>query len=328
MNTFGERLRLTTFGESHGEAIGGIIDGFPSGFVIERDFIYQRMAERKPGKRATSARNEEDMPVILSGINADNVTLGTPVGFIIKNTDTRSEDYALLEHSFRPNHADYSYFMKYGIRDARGGGRASARETACRVFAGALCEQYLKTKNISINAWISQIGSTKGTPEEMMEIVERTRKDKDSIGGIVACEIKGLEAGLGEPVYNKLSSRLAFAMMSINASKGFEIGDGFEMATRNGSEVIDPFFKDNKGKICTRSNHNGGVLGGISTGMPLNFKVAFKPTPTIGMPVPLLHEDGTESVETINGRHDPCVAVRAVPVVRAMAALVIMDFII
>lgn len=326
MNTFGERLRLTTFGESHGPAIGGIIDGFPSGIKIDFDFIGQRMAERRPGQPGTSPRNEDDIPEFLSGISPAGITLGTPIGFIIRNKDTRSSDYGKLATAFRPNHADYTYHAKYGIRDHRGGGRASARETACRVVAGALAEQFLHERDINIEAHLCQVGSISGQYDALMAEVEKARMEKDSIGGIVCGTIIGVPPGLGEPVYDKLSARLAFAMMSINATKGFSIGDGFELAEKRGSEVIDEFYIDEEGKIRTNTIHSGGIQGGISNGMPITFKIAFKPTPTIGKPLPLLTEEGEIFREVIPGRHDPCVAVRAVPVVRAMAALVVADF--
>lgn len=334
MNTFGERLRLTTFGESHGAAIGGVIDGFPAGIKVDFDLLAGRMAERRPGQRATSQRKEDDQPEFLSGISPAGITLGTPIGFIIRNKDTRSADYGKLEKAFRPGHADYTYHAKYGIRDHRGGGRASARETACRVVAGALAEQFLLREGIKVKARLIAVGSkslpkdTDSYPpgEQLLEEVEKVRKERDSAGGVVEGVATGVPVGVGEPIYDKLSARLAYAMMSINAAKGFEIGDGFELARMKGSEAIDEFYLDN-GEIRTRSNHNGGILGGISTGMSIVFRVAFKPTPTIGKPLPLMSEEGAVFREEIPGRHDPCVAVRAVPVVRAMCALVIADFI-
>lgn len=326
MNSFGERLRLTTFGESHGPAIGGVIDGFPANIEIDFDLIARRMAERRPGRRGTSPRNEKDLPEFLSGINPAGISLGTPIGFIIRNNDTRSSDYGKLAESFRPNHADYTYQAKYGIRDHRGGGRASARETACRVVAGALAEQFLLQNNIEIESRLVKVGNVTGDMQTLLEEVERIRLEKDSVGGVVECTVYGVPSGLGEPIYDKLNARLAYAIMSINAAKGFSIGDGFDMAVRKGSEVIDKFYKDENGILRTHTNHNGGILGGISSGMPVTFTVGFKPTPTIGKPLPLITEKGEISTETITGRHDPCVAVRAVPVVRAMTALVIADF--
>ena len=325
MNTFGERLRLTTFGESHGKAIGGVIDGFPAGIRIDFDLLKRRMEERRPGQPGVSQRREEDMPEFLSGINDEGVSLGTPIGFIIRNRDVRSGDYDLLKDSFRPNHADYTYQAKYGVRDWRGGGRASARETACRVVAGALAEQLLAGKGITVEAYLSSVGEVSGDNVTLMEEVERVRKEKDSVGGIVTCVVSGLPAGVGEPIYDKLSSRLAGAMMTINAAKGFEIGDGFALAAKRGSEVIDEFYQTPEGEILTRTNHSGGVQGGISNGMPVEMRIAFKPTPTIGLSVPVMRESGASEKVVIPGRHDPCVAVRAVPVVRAMAALTIAD---
>ena len=334
MNTFGERLRLTTFGESHGVAIGGVLDGYPPGVSINYRHIERRMAERRPGQKVTSARREPDKPEFLSGISQEGVSLGTPIAFIIRNEDVRSDDYEKISHAFRPNHADFTYWAKYGIRDYRGGGRASARETACRVVAGALAEQLLIAQGITVTTWLSKVGTVEAPvdnpaqyDEKLLEEVERVRREKDSIGGVVSCSIYGLPPGVGEPIYDKLSARLAYAMMSINAAKGFEIGDGFDMAMRMGSEVVDEFYINNDGCAGTRTNHNGGVLGGISTGMPVEFRVAFKPTPTIGKPLPLLSEKGEEFTDVVQGRHDPCVAVRAVPVVRAMACLVVSDLI-
>lgn len=344
MNTFGTTLRLTTFGESHGAAIGGVIDGFPPRIKVDFDFIERRMAERRPGQPGTTQRKEDDRPEFLSGISPAGITLGTPIGFIIRNKDTRSADYTLLATAFRPNHADYAYQAKYGIRDHCGGGRASARETACRVVAGALAEQFLLEKAISIESRLVEVGSVKcdvphstesgdfeglafpAIPDVLMAEIEKARMEKDSIGGVVECVINGVTAGLGNPLYDKLSARLAYAMMSINAAKGFEIGDGFALARTRGSEVIDEFYVDDREGIKTHTNHNGGILGGISSGMPINFRVGFKPTPTIGKPLPLLTEEGEVKTVAVPGRHDPCVAVRAVPVVRAMAALVIADF--
>lgn len=328
MNTFGHKLRLTTFGESHGSAIGGVIDGFPANFKIDFDFLMKRMAERKPGQPGTTPRKEDDLPEFLSGISPDGITLGTPIGFLIKNGDTRSHDYNELAEMFRPNHADYTYQAKYGIRDHRGGGRASARETACRVVAGALAEQLLNERGVTIDAKLEKVGGMAGSHDLLMAEVEKARMERDSVGAVVACNILGLEPGVGEPVYDKLSARLAYAMMSINGAKGFEIGGGFELASKRGSETIDEFYKDSDGKIKTYTNHSGGIQGGISNGMPVSFRVAFKPTPTIGRSLPLINEKGETTQAVIPGRHDPCVAVRGVAVVRAMAALVVADFLI
>lgn len=328
MNTLGERLRLTTFGESHGVSIGGVLDGYPAGIRIDFELLKKRLAERKPGQAGTSQRREDDVPEILSGINEEGISLGTPIAFIIRNRDRRSNDYDKLADAWRPNHADYTYESKYGIRDHRGGGRSSARETACRVVAGALAEQLLLLHGVEIESRLMAVGGVEGEKSILMAEVEKARKTKDSVGGVVACRITGLPAGIGDPVYGKLSARLSFAMMSINAAKGFEIGDGFSLAARRGSEVIDRFVKGNDGKILTETNHSGGIQGGISNGMPIEFRVAFKPTPTIGLPIPIMTREGEEKIETLVGRHDPCVAVRAVPVVRAMAALTLADYII
>ena len=321
MNTFGEKIRLTTFGESHGPAIGGVIDGYPSGIRIDFDLLQRRMAERRPGQEMASQRREADIPEFLSGINDEGITLGTPIAFVLRNGDVRSGDYSALANAWRPNHADFTYQIKYGIRDHRGGGRASARETACRVVAGTLAEQLLLQDGVEIRAWLSEVGGVKGDRPHLLEEIEKARGDGDSVGGVVSCEIRGLRPGVGSPVYGKLSALLASAMMGINAAKGFEIGDGFDLAARRGSETVDEFYTEADGTVKTRANHSGGIQGGISNGMPVFFRVAFKPTPTIASPLPLLTENGETVVATLPGRHDPCVALRAVPVVRAMAAL-------
>lgn len=327
MNTFGQKLRLTTFGESHGPAIGGVIDGFPAGFRVDFDALAADMAARRPGQPGATQRREDDIPEFLSGLTPEGVTLGTPIGFIIRNRDCRSGDYGILAAAYRPNHADYTYQARYGLRDHRGGGRASARETACRVVAGSLAAQWLATQGIMVEARLVSVGQVTD-PALFMEEIERARAVRDSVGGVVEGTVTGLPAGIGNPVYGKLSSQLADAMMSINAAKGFEIGDGFALARARGSEVIDEFYKDDDGKIKTRANHSGGIQGGISNGMPVTFRVAFKPTPTIGLPLPLLTEEGEVVTRVVPGRHDPCVALRAVPVVRAMAALTIADAVI
>lgn len=325
MNTFGETLRLTTFGESHGPAIGGVIDGFPSRFEIDFDFIARRMAERRPGRPGVSQRREEDNPEFLSGISPEGVTLGSPIAFLIRNGDARSGDYESLRHAFRPSHADFTWQAKYGIRDHRGGGRASARETACRVVAGALAEQFLLKRGVSILARLERVGEATGDEEELMAEVERIRREGDSAAGLVSCEILGLPPGVGEPVYDKLNARLAYAMMSINAARGIEFGAGFDFLKMKGSQAMDVFYRADDGRILTRTNHSGGIQGGISNGMPVAFRVVFKPTPTIGQEVPLMTEEGKTVIGAVPGRHDPCVAVRAVPVVRAMAALTVAD---
>lgn len=356
MNTFGRTLRLTTFGESHGEAIGGILDGFPSGFAIDFSVIEEALERRRPGKsKLTSARDEKDYVRILSGVH-DGVTLGTPITFLIKNEGFHSQDYDGLSNIYRPGHADYTYSMKYGVRDARGGGRASARETAVRVAAGALAYEWLKTMGVEIFAYISSIGhleledsfwSLPSTPEyldylrsstkhilscpdkalseKMAQLIEQAREEGDSVGGVISCRVVGLPIGLGEPLYDKCSARLASAMMSINAVKGFEIGDGFRMSRCRGSEVSDEFYlKDNN--IRTKTNHSGGILGGITSGEDLTFRVAFKPTSSIRKVQQTVTTQATPIQLEIQGRHDPCVALRAVSVVEAMTALTLADF--
>lgn len=342
MNTFGERLRLTTWGESHGPAIGGVIDGYPSNVKIDFEAVQMAMAERRPGREGVSRRNEEDMPEFLSGISDDGYSFGTPISFLIRNKDVRPEDYGQLKDKFRPNHADYTYMRRYGIREWRGGGRASARETACRVVAGALAMQLLE--GIRIKAFLTDAGKAgekdllerlslnprlarEYEPDEEVKRaiaseIESAREAKDSVGGTVTCIIL-MPSGIGNPVYGKLNAKLAEAMMGINAAKGFEIGLGAALAHRRGSEVMDEFFTDIPGEMYTRTNYSGGIQGGISNGMPIFFNVHFKPTPTIGQPMPLMDYDSIPVKEVIKGRHDPCVAVRAVPVVKAMAALVV-----
>lgn len=353
MNTFGKNLTLTTFGESHGPAMGGVIDGFPAGYKIDFDALLKEVAKRRPGQSAlVTARKESDTPEFLSGISPDGITLGTPIGFIVRNSDHHSADYDEMAKVFRPNHADYTYIKRYGIRDHRGGGRSSARETVNWVVAGALASQWLETKGIRIEAVLSQVGPvTAGdifdglmtNPSEpfrlevnpdlslaMEEFVKETKKKGDSVGGRVSCLITGLPAGIGNPVAEKLHSRLAAAMMSINAAKGFEYGLGFRAASALGSATADRFLPSaSPGEpLATATDFSGGIQGGISNGMPVFFSVAFKPTPTLMMPLPTTDTDGRARTLNPAGRHDPCVAVRAVPVVKAMAALVIADFLV
>lgn len=351
MNTFGKHLTLTTFGESHGPAMGGVIDGFPPGFRIDFDALCQEVAKRRPGSSPlVTARNEKDMPEFLSGISPEGVTLGTPIGFIVRNADHHSSDYDGMARVFRPNHADYTYIKKYGIRDHRGGGRSSARETVNWVVAGALALQWLEAKGIGIEAALSQVGAaTAGNvfdrlmaePEKpfslevdpairlaMEEEVLRAKKSGDSVGGRVSCLITGVPAGVGDPVADKLHAALAGAIMSINAAKGFEYGLGFRAPSSKGSETADCFVpaSDPGEPLRTATDFSGGIQGGISNGMPIFFSVAFKPTPTLMMPLETVNTSGEATVLQPAGRHDPCVAVRAVPVVKAMAALVIADF--
>ena len=347
MNTIGTQVRLTTFGESHGIAIGGILDGFPSGVVVDEELVRSEMRRRRPGQSVvTTARNEADEVQFLSGI-FEGRTTGTPIGFVIHNTNNRSNDYDNLRDAFRPSHADYTYSVKYGVRDHRGGGRSSARETAVRVCAGALCKLALAQMGITIQAYTSQVGDIKlegpytdynlALAEEnivrcpdaekaaaMEKLILDVKRDGDTIGGIVTCVAKGVPAGIGAPLYNKLSSSLAAAMMTINAAKGFDYGDGFASVTGRGSQQNDIFFDDN-GTINTRTNHSGGIQGGISNGQDIYFRVAFKPVATILCEQPTVGVDGKDAIISARGRHDPCVVPRAVPVVEAMAALTILD---
>ena len=325
MNTFGRNLRLTTFGESHGKAMGGILDGMPGGVKIDMDVIIRETARRRPGQsHLVTARNEKDIPELLSGLTDDMVTLGTPIGFIVRNTDQRSGDYGEMAELYRPNHADFTYDMRYGLHEARGGGRASARETLNWVIGGAIARQLPCMKDISIHAHVISIGGVSGTQEELGAVVEEAMKRGDSVGGVVECDIDGIPAGIGNPVFGKLHARLAQAMMSINAAKGFEYGDGFAAAVMYGTEHADTFTTSD-GHIITRTNHSGGIQGGISNGMPVRFRVAFKPTPTLLRDIETVDKEGNARILRGKGRHDPCVALRAVPVVEAMAALVIAD---
>lgn len=325
MNTFGRNIRLTTFGESHGKAMGGILDGIPGGVRLSMDVILHETARRRPGQsHLVTARNEKDIPEFLSGLSEDMVTLGTPIGFIVRNTDQHSHDYDEMASFYRPNHADFTYDVRYGIRDPRGGGRASARETLNWVIGGAIVRQLPCMKNVSIAAKILSIGGFQGSPEDMAKVVEDAMKEGNSVGGVVECVISGVPAGVGSPVFGKLHARLAEAMMSINAAKGFEYGDGFAAAFSRGTEHAD-IFTAKDGKITTLTNHSGGIQGGISNGNDIIFRVAFKPTPTLLRDVPTVDKDGNPAIFKGKGRHDPCVALRAVPVVEAMAALTIAD---
>ena len=313
MNTFGTNLRLTSFGESHGPAIGGVIDGFPAGFSVDFEALEEFMRRRRPGSAlGSSARRESDCPEFLSGL-LDDVTLGTPIAFIIRNTDCRSGDYAELEDVYRPNHADYTYQVKYGIRDARGGGRASARETAVRVCAGALAAQYLASRGIRTVAEIDSIGGI--------------GSDRAAIDAAIAEAHRScVPAGVGSPVFGKLQAQLAAAMLSIPAAKGFEYGDGFAAAAARGSEQLDTFIPDGKGGITVASNHSGGIQGGITNGAPIVFRVAFKPIATMpGRTVETVDRNGRPTTVTYSGRHDVCAVPRALPVVESMANLVLLD---
>ncbi len=347
-NSFGKIFRLTSFGESHGVAIGGVIDGCPAGLKLDLAQISNDLRRRKPGQsNITTGRNEPEEFEILSGLY-EGTTIGSPLAFIIRNKDAVSSDYDAFKETYRPSHADFTYQEKYGIRDHRGGGRSSARETAVRVFAGSVAKQILIIKDIQITAYVSQIGEIKGDfslneinsaqiesspvrcPNkelslQMVEYLERLKKDGDTAGGIINCVIKNAPTGLGEPVYSKLQADLAGACMGINAAHGFEYGSGFAGATMKGSAHNDPFTKDDAGLIRTTSNNSGGIQGGISNGMDIYFRVAFKPVSTILKPQNTVNEKGEEVTLTAGGRHDPCVVPRAVPIVEAMAALVLVD---
>ncbi len=351
MNTIGKNIRLTSYGESHGSVIGAILDGFPAGFPVDIEAIQAQLDRRKPGQSAlTTQRKEEDVVTIDSGV-FEQKTTGAPIHFQLKNKDAKSKDYNHLKDTYRPSHADYTYEAKYGHRDYRGGGRSSARVTAGWVAAGALVQDFLlKSNEIKIGAFVKQIGAVNldssdryytreevdasivrcpdvTLASEMIKSIEQARDEKDSLGGIIECEITGLPAGVGEPVFGKLHANLAHAMMSINAVKGFEIGGGFAMSGRKGSEVNDSFSFTN-GEVKTKTNYSGGVQGGISNGMDVVFRVAFKPTATIGKAQETINQSGDKTDLEASGRHDPCVVPRAVPIVETMAALVIGDLLI
>lgn len=344
-NTFGHIFRLTTFGESHGPAIGGVIDGCPAGVAVDYDLLRHEMDRRRPGQSAlTTARSEADQVELLSGI-FEGRTTGTPIGFIIRNVNTRSEDYDNLRQLYRPSHADYTYSCKYGIRDHRGGGRSSARETAARIVAGAFAQMVLRDKQISIEAFTTRIGTVSlasGTTFDtavavgnelhcpdaqaalaMTEALARAKAAGDSLGAWVHCIIKGVPAGWGEPVYDKLQAMLAAAMLSIPACKGFEYGSGFDVSLP-GSQANDAFCTDN-GRIRTASNHSGGIQGGISNGEDIYFNLAFKPIASISQPQQTVTADGQPASLQIKGRHDPCVVPRVLPVVEAMSAITLLD---
>jgi len=347
-NTFGRHFRITTFGESHGVGLGVTIDGCPAGVPVNLDFIQQELARRKPGQsKITTHRKEDDVVEILAGVFEDQTT-GTPIGMVIRNQDQRSKDYSHIAQKYRPSHADYTYQEKYGIRDYRGGGRSSARETAARVAAGAIAKTILAKHNISCHAYVSQVGAlTLQTPyqeldlnatednivrcpdaamaEQMIELIDQTRKSRDTIGGVVTGVIKNVPVGLGEPVFGKLHADLGAAMLGINAVKGFEYGSGFEGVKLLGSDHNDAMYTDEQGQVRTRTNHSGGVQGGISNGEDIYFRVAFKPVATIMQDQESIDVDGQPVTVSGKGRHDPCVVPRAVPIVEAMAALVITD---
>ena len=326
MNTIGKILTLTTFGESHGPAMGGILDGMPAGVDIDLDALQRFVDRRRTGHTVgSSTRDERDRVEVLSGI-WQGKTLGTPIGFIVRNTDARSSDYDEIARCYRPNHADYTWQAKYGIRDPRGGGRASARETVARVIAGGIAIQALERLGITVEACIVQIGPHFGvTEEEQQRLAGEAAKDGDTLGGIIECVVRGVPAGLGEPLFGKLHAQMAAAMMSIPSVHGFEYGDGFDMVTRRGSEVMDEFERREDGTIGTVTNHSGGIQGGISNGEDIVMRIAFKPVPTLMRPLPAIDRDGNPVTLQPRGRHDACVLPRALPIVEAMAALVILD---
>ena len=347
-NTFGNIFTLTTFGESHGEGVGGVIDGMPAGIAVDLDFIQSELDRRKPGQsKITTSRAEGDKVEILSGV-FEGRTTGCPIGFLVRNTNQHSHDYENVRNVFRPSHADFTYTQKYGLRDHRGGGRSSARETISRVVGGAFAKLALRQLSIDVTAYTSQVGDIAidkdyhqfdfteieknpvrcPDPEaakRMEELILSVKADGDTIGGVITCVIKGCPVGLGEPAFGKLHAALCGAMLSINAVKGFEYGEGFAGVTQRGSEQNDIFFNDN-GAISTRSNHSGGIQGGISNGQDIYFRVAFKPVATLLREQPTVDKDGNETMLEVKGRHDPCVLPRAVPVVEAMAAMTILDY--
>ena len=347
MNTFGNIFRLTTFGESHGEAIGGVIDGMPAGIDIDIDFIQQELNRRRPGQsKITTSRQEPDQVELLSGVFEGKST-GCPIGFIVRNTNQHSQDYENMRCLFRPSHADFTYYNKYGTRDHRGGGRSSARITISRCVGGAMAKLVLRQLGISIQAYTSQVGSIAlerdyhlydlsltetnavrcPDPEkakQMEELISQMKTEGDTIGGIITCVIKGCPVGLGEPEFGKLHAALGSAMLSINAVKGFEYGEGFDGVTARGSEQNDIFCSE-EGKISTKTNHSGGIQGGISNGQDIYFRVAFKPVATILTEQETVDIEGNTTTLTAKGRHDPCVLPRAVPIVESMAAMTILD---
>ncbi len=350
-NTFGKKFCVTTFGESHGVAVGCVIDGCPAGIKISRDFIQSELDRRRPGQsKISTPRNEKDQIQILSGVSPEGISLGTPIAMVVKNKDAQSGDYDELKDVFRPGHADFTYEKKYGIRDHRGGGRSSARETLARVAAGAIAKMILEKEGIEILAWTDSVYDIQSgeidienlvkkdiesnvvrcpdqnSAKKMISLIEEVKKEGDSVGGTVRCVIKNLPVGLGEPVFDKFHAVLAQSMLSINACKGFEIGAGFQSAKMKGSEHNDEFFAENKDEISLKTNNAGGVLGGITSGENIDFRVAFKPTATIFKKQNTVNKDGENIEISAKGRHDPCIVPRAVPIAEAMAALVVVDF--
>ena len=347
MNEFGIIYRLTSFGESHGAAVGGVVDGMPAGITIDVDEVQRQLNRRRPGQSAiVTQRNEKDRVRFLSGI-FEGVTTGTPIGFVVENEDHHSNDYSNIRDVFRPSHADYTYTSKYGIRDYRGGGRSSARETIARVVAGALAMQALGQIGVTVTAYTSQVGNIAldndyrhydlstiesndvrcpdaDAAARMHELIRQVQADGDTIGGTVTCVVKGVPVGLGEPVFDKLHARLAYAMMSINAAKGFDYGMGFDGVGNRGSQMNDAFICTD-GHISTTTNRSGGIQGGISNGEDIYFRVAFKPVATLLRDVETIDKDGRATTLHARGRHDSCVLPRAVPIVEAMAAMTIFD---
>lgn len=348
MNSFGQLFRLTSFGESHGVAVGGVIDGMPSGIDVDIAFIQSELARRKPGQSSlTTSRKEDDVVELLSGV-FEGKTTGCPIGFIVRNTNQHSQDYEEMRSAFRPSHADFTYEQKYGIRDHRGGGRSSARETISRVVGGAFAKLALRQLGISIQAYTQQVGDIvlpgsykdydlakaeqnavrcpdESIAEKMSQLIMEVKAEGDTVGGVIACVVKGCPIGLGEPVFGKLQARLGAAMLSINAVKGFEYGLGFAGARGRGSEQNDIFEPDGKGGVTVRTNNSGGIQGGISNGQDIYFRVAFKPVATLLREQQTVDKQGNAVTLTARGRHDACVLPRAVPVVEAMAAITLLD---
>lgn len=349
-NTFGTLFTLTTFGESHGAAVGGVVDGMPAGIDIDEEFIQSELNRRRPGQsRITTSRNEADKVEILSGVFEGKST-GCPIGFVVRNTNQHSSDYENMRNLFRPSHADFTYWSKYGVRDHRGGGRSSARITISRCVGGALAKLVLRQLGISVQAYTSQVGAialerdyhlydlslteTNAVrcpdpvkAQQMEDLIAQVKADGDTIGGIITCVVKGCPAGLGEPEFGKLHAALGAAMLGINAVKGFEYGEGFDGVTARGSEQNDIFVPSDTSSqtVTTLTNHSGGIQGGISNGQDIYFRVAFKPVATILQNQPTVNKDSEATEFTARGRHDPCVLPRAVPVVEAMAAMVVLD---
>lgn len=346
-NTFGNIFTLTTFGESHGPAIGGVVDGMPAGIDIDMEFIQSELNRRRPGQsKITTSRNEADQVELLSGVFEGKST-GCPIGFIVRNTNQHSNDYENMRDVFRPSHADYTYYNKYGIRDHRGGGRSSARITISRCVGGALAKLALRQMGINITAYTSQVGDIAVShnystldfneiernpvrcpdpdkAQEMEQLITEVKAEGDTIGGIITCVVKGCPVGIGEPEFGKLQAMLGAAMLGINAAKGFEYGEGFGCVTSRGSQQND-IFTSNNNKVSTLTNHSGGIQGGISNGEDIYFRVAFKPVATILQEQPTVDKNGNRTSLCVHGRHDPCVLPRAVPVVEAMAAMTILD---